>query len=51
MQTQFAYREIVPTLLGKYRSTLLEVPTLMLNSTKDFALAPAELGGLRAVCG
>lgn len=45
VQGQFAYREIVPTLLGKHRSTRLEVPTLMLNGTKDFALAPAELGG------
>lgn len=45
MQTQFAYREIVPTLLGKYRASRLEVPTLMVNGTKDFALAPTELGG------
>jgi pimeloyl-ACP methyl ester carboxylesterase len=45
VQGQFAYREIVPTLLGKHKSTRLEVPTLMLNGTKDFALAPAELGG------
>lgn len=45
VQTHFAYREIVPTLLGKYRSTRLRVPTLMLNGTKDFALAAAELGG------
>jgi pimeloyl-ACP methyl ester carboxylesterase len=45
VQGQFAYREILPTLLGKHRSTRLEVPTLMLNGTKDFALAPAELGG------
>ena len=43
--TQFAYREIVPTLLGKYRSTRLQVPTLMLNGTKDFAIGPGELGG------
>jgi hypothetical protein len=39
------YHEIVPTLLGKHKSTRLEVPTLRLNGTKDFALAPAELGG------
>lgn len=45
VQTQFAYREIVPTLLGKYHASRLEVPTLMLNGTKDFALAPTELGG------
>jgi hypothetical protein len=45
VQGEFAYRELVPTLLGKYRSTRLEVPTFMLNGTKDFALAPAELGG------
>jgi pimeloyl-ACP methyl ester carboxylesterase len=45
VQTQFAYRELVPTLLGKYRSTRLKVPTLMLNGTKDFALSAAELGG------
>lgn len=45
VQTQFAYRELIPTLLGKYRSTRLTTPTLMLNGTKDFALSPAELGG------
>jgi pimeloyl-ACP methyl ester carboxylesterase len=45
VQTQFAYRELVPTMLGKYRSTRLTVPTLMLNGTKDFALSAAELGG------
>jgi pimeloyl-ACP methyl ester carboxylesterase len=45
VQTQFAYREIFPTLLGKYRSTRLQVPTLMLNGTKDFAIGPGELGG------
>jgi pimeloyl-ACP methyl ester carboxylesterase len=51
VQTQFAYHEIVPTLLGKYRSTRLAVPTLMLNGTKDFALAPAELGGYEPYAG
>jgi pimeloyl-ACP methyl ester carboxylesterase len=45
VQGQFAYHEIVPTLLGKHRPTRLRVPTLMLNATKDFALAPSELGG------
>ena len=45
VQGEFAYREILPTLLGKHRSTRLVVPTLMLNATKDFALAPSELGG------
>jgi pimeloyl-ACP methyl ester carboxylesterase len=45
VQTEFAYREIVPTLFGKHRSTRLKVPTLMLNGTKDFALAPTELRG------
>ena len=45
VQGQFAYHEIVPTLLGKHKSTRLVVPTLMLNGTKDFALASAELGG------
>ena len=45
VQTHFAYREIVPTLLGKHRSTRLRVPTLMLNGTKDFALSPHELDG------
>lgn len=45
VQGHFAYRELLPNLLGKHRSTRLEVPTLMLNGTKDFALAPAELGG------
>jgi pimeloyl-ACP methyl ester carboxylesterase len=45
VQTQFAYREIIPTLLGKHRSTRLATPTLMLNGTRDFALTPAELHG------
>lgn len=45
MRGQFAYHEIVPTLLGKHKSTRLVVPTLMLNGTKNFALAAAELGG------
>ncbi|MGI9092625.1 MAG: alpha/beta fold hydrolase [Mycobacteriales bacterium] len=41
----FAYREIVPTLLGRYRAHRLTVPTLMLNGTRDFALSPRSLGG------
>ena len=45
LQTQFAYRELIPTLLGRHRSTRLTTPTLMLNGTRDFALSPAELGG------
>jgi pimeloyl-ACP methyl ester carboxylesterase len=45
VQTQFAYRELVPTLLGKYRSTRLQTPTLIHNGTRDFALSPAELDG------
>jgi pimeloyl-ACP methyl ester carboxylesterase len=44
VQSEFAYREIIPTLLGRHKSTRLEVPTLMLNGTKDFALA-ADLAG------
>lgn len=45
VQTQFAYRELIPTLLGEHRATRLRAPTLTLNGTKDFALAPSELGG------
>lgn len=45
VQRHFAYCELIPTMLGKYRSTRLTVPTLMLNGTHDFALAPTELGG------
>lgn len=45
VQRAFAFREIVPTLLGRHRSTRLSVPTLMLNGTHDFALATGELGG------
>lgn len=43
--TEFAYREIVPSLLGRHRATRLTVPTLMLNGTHDFALSAHELGG------
>ena len=32
-------------MLGKHRSTRLEVPTLMLNETEDFALSAGDLGG------
>lgn len=45
VQTQFAYQELIPTLLGKHRSARLKTPTLMLNGTRDFALSPTELGG------
>ncbi len=48
VQRRFAYRELVPTLLGRYRSTRLTVPTLMLNGTRDFALSVTELGGYEA---
>jgi pimeloyl-ACP methyl ester carboxylesterase len=44
----FAYGEILPTALGRYRSARLPVPMLMLNGTRDFALAPRSpetLGG------
>lgn len=45
VQGQFAYHELIPNMLGKHRSRRLEVPTLMLNGTKDFALGIGELGG------
>ena len=45
IKTHFAYREIVPTLLGRHRAARLQVPTLMLNGTKDFVLSPSEFGG------
>ena len=48
VMTAFAYKEIVPTLLGRHRRTRLTVPTLMLNGTRDFALSPRELGGHEA---
>ena len=48
IMTEFAYKEIVPTLLGRHRRTRLTVPTLMLNGTRDFALSPHELGGHEA---
>ena len=48
IMTEFAYKEIVPTLLGRHRATRLSVPTLMLNGTRDFALSPRELGGHEA---
>jgi pimeloyl-ACP methyl ester carboxylesterase len=43
----FAYGEIVPTALGRYRSMRLPVPTLMLNGTRDFAFAPRSPETLR----
>jgi pimeloyl-ACP methyl ester carboxylesterase len=48
VMTEFAYKEIVPTLFGRHRRTRLTVPTLMLNGTRDFALSPRELGGHEA---
>jgi pimeloyl-ACP methyl ester carboxylesterase len=45
VMTEFAYKEIIPTLLGRHRRARLTVPTLMLNGTRDFALSPRELGG------
>lgn len=44
LQGDFAYREILPALFGRHRSTRLTVPTLMLNGARDFALSPRELG-------
>ena len=43
LQGDFAYREIIPTLLRRDKQRLT-VSTLMLNGTRDFALAPGELG-------
>jgi pimeloyl-ACP methyl ester carboxylesterase len=48
VMTEFAYKEIIPTLLGRYRQARLTVPTLMLNGTRDFALSPREVGGHEA---
>lgn len=45
---EFAYREIIPTLLGRRRAARLTVPTLMLNGDRDFALSPHQLGGHEA---
>jgi pimeloyl-ACP methyl ester carboxylesterase len=42
---EFAYREIVPALLGRGRSRRLTVPTLMLNGERDPHLSPKSLGG------
>ena len=45
LQGDFAYREIIPALLGLHRPARLTVPTLMLNGTRDFAISPHSLGG------
>jgi pimeloyl-ACP methyl ester carboxylesterase len=42
---EFAYHEIIPNLLGRYRSCRLTVPTLMLNGTRDPFVPAAALGG------
>jgi pimeloyl-ACP methyl ester carboxylesterase len=42
---EFAYREIVPTLLGRRRSRRLTTPTLMLNGERDAHLPATSLGG------
>ena len=42
---EYAYHEIVPNLLGRYRSYRLTVPTLMLNGTGDPFVSAAALDG------
>jgi pimeloyl-ACP methyl ester carboxylesterase len=42
---EFAYHEIVPTLLGRNRSRRLTVPTLMLHGTRDVARTARSLRG------
>ncbi|HEX5115500.1 MAG TPA: alpha/beta hydrolase [Pseudonocardiaceae bacterium] len=42
---EFAYREIVPALLGRGRERRLTVPTLMLAGERDPHLSPKSLGG------
>jgi len=42
---EFAYREIVPTLLGRNRSRRLTVPTLMLHGTSNAARTARSLRG------
>jgi len=42
---EYAYHEIVPTMLGRYRSYRLAVPTLMLNGTRDPFVSAAALSG------
>ena len=46
----FAYREMIPSVLGKYRKVRLSVPTLLLNGTHDFALSARSLGGYEPYC-
>jgi pimeloyl-ACP methyl ester carboxylesterase len=45
---EFAYREIVPTLLGRNRPRRLTVPTLMLNSARAGARTARTLRGYEA---
>jgi pimeloyl-ACP methyl ester carboxylesterase len=42
---EFAYREMIPALLGANRSRRLQVPTLMLNGERDFFIPARALGG------
>ena len=45
---EFAYREIVPTLLGRNRARRLTVPTLMLHGTRNPARTRRTLRGYEA---
>jgi pimeloyl-ACP methyl ester carboxylesterase len=45
---EFAYREIVPTLLGRNRSRRLTVPTLMLHGTRNASRTARSLRGYEA---
>jgi pimeloyl-ACP methyl ester carboxylesterase len=45
---EFAYREIVPTLLGRNRSRRLTVPTLMLHGTRNATRTARSLRGYEA---
>lgn len=45
---EFAYHEIIPTLLGRNRAHRLTVPTLMLNGDRDAFLSSRSLGGADA---
>lgn len=42
---EYAYHEMIPTGLGRYRSERLTVPTLILHGTRDPFLPPSALGG------
>jgi pimeloyl-ACP methyl ester carboxylesterase len=42
---EFAYREIIPTMLGRNRSRRLTVPTLMLHGTRNTARTARSLRG------